>query len=219
MKFSRSKILTVLLLCISFATAQAGVCINNVVQTIANSVLVPIPFATVTLCSPGSNSSNCVANKVNIYTSAALSTLTSTNPFVTDLAANYYFCAPTGHYGLLITSSYGLQFVPDITLVDNSSSASWTCNTYGCYKTDPDGTVYQRGSATTTTNNCAGDTFPLPLSWPTTTNISLILQSTNNTSHFMVVNQKNTTNFVAASHDLSNDCDASNNFDWWAVGK
>lgn len=113
--------LTALWLCASFAIAQApiGVCLNNVAQTISNGVIAPIPYATVALCTPGSTASNCVTNKVNIYTSTALSTATPTNPFTTDAGGNYFFCAHVGHYGLLINSSYGQYFVPDVTLTDN----------------------------------------------------------------------------------------------------
>jgi hypothetical protein len=113
--------LAALWLCAAFAIAQApiGVCVNNVAQTISNGVIAPIPYATVALCTPGSTASNCVANKVSIYTTTALSTATPTNPFTADAGGNYYFCAQVGHYGLLINSSYGQYFVPDVTLVDN----------------------------------------------------------------------------------------------------
>jgi len=113
--------LTALWLCAAFAVAQApiGVCINNVAQTISNGVIAPIPYATVALCTPGSTAANCVANKVSIYTTTALSTATPTNPFTADAGGNYYFCAAVGHYGLLINSSYGQYFVPDVTLDDN----------------------------------------------------------------------------------------------------
>jgi len=112
---------TALWLCAAFAIAQApiGVCVNNVAQTISNGFIAPIPYATVALCTPGSTASNCVANKVSIYTTTALSTVTPTNPFTADAGGNYYFCAQVGHYGLLINSSYGQYFVPDVTLTDN----------------------------------------------------------------------------------------------------
>ena len=103
----------------ALAQAPIGVCISNVAQTISNGVIAPIPYATVALCTPGSTASNCVANKVNIYTSTALSTATPTNPFTTDAGGNYFFCAHVGHYGLLINSSYGQYFVPDVALADN----------------------------------------------------------------------------------------------------
>jgi len=105
----------------AFAQAPIGVCLNNVAQTISNGVIAPIPFATVALCTLGSTASNCVANKVNIYTSNALSTATPTNPFTTDAGGNYFFCAAVGHYGVLISSSYGNYFVPDFALVDDWS--------------------------------------------------------------------------------------------------
>ena len=113
--------LAALWLCAAFAIAQApiGVCLNNVAQTISNGVIAPIPYATVALCTPGSTAANCVANKVGIYTSTALSTATPTNPFTSDAGGNYFFCAHVGHYGLLINSSYGQYFVPDVTLDDN----------------------------------------------------------------------------------------------------
>ena len=113
--------LTSLWLFAAVAVAQApiGVCINNVAQTISNGVIAPIPYATVALCTPGSTAANCVANKVNIFTSTGLSTATPTNPFTSDSGGNYYFCAHVGHYGLLINSSYGQYFVPDVTLTDN----------------------------------------------------------------------------------------------------
>ena len=112
---------TALWLCAAFAIAQApiGVCVNNVAQTISNGFIAPIPYATVALCTPGSTAANCVANKVSIYTTTALSTATPTNPFTADAGGNYYFCAAVGHYGLLINSSYGQYFVPDVTLDDN----------------------------------------------------------------------------------------------------
>ena len=115
--------LTALWLCAAFAIAQApiGVCLNNVAQTISNGVIAPIPYATVALCTPGSTAANCVANKVSIYTSTALSTATPTNPFTADAGGNYFFCAQVGHYGLLINSSYGQYFVPDVTLDDDWS--------------------------------------------------------------------------------------------------
>ncbi len=113
--------LTALWLCAAFAIAQApiGVCLSNVAQTISNGVIAPIPYATVALCTAGSTASNCVANKVSIYTTTALSTATPTNPFTADTGGNYFFCAHVGHYGLLINSSYGQYFVPDVALVDN----------------------------------------------------------------------------------------------------
>jgi hypothetical protein len=116
--------LTALWMCAAFAIAQApiGVCLNNVAQTISNGVIAPIPYATVALCSSGSTATNCVANKVGIYTTTALSTATPTNPFTSDAGGNYYFCAHVGHYGLLINSSYGQYFVPDVTLVDDWSA-------------------------------------------------------------------------------------------------
>ena len=115
--------LTALWLCAVFAIAQApiGVCINNVAQTISNGVIAPIPYATVALCSSGSTAANCVANKVSIYTSTALSTATPTNPFTADAGGNYFFCAAVGHYGVLISSSYGTYFVNDFALVDDWS--------------------------------------------------------------------------------------------------
>ena len=115
--------LTALWLCAAFAIAQApiGVCINNVAQTISNGVIAPIPYATVALCTQGSTSTNCVANKVSIYTSTALSTATPTNPFTADAGGNYFFCAAVGHYGVLISSSYGNFFVNDFALVDDWS--------------------------------------------------------------------------------------------------
>lgn len=115
--------LTALWLCAAFAIAQApiGVCLSNVAQTISNGVIAPIPYATVALCTAGSTASNCVANKVNIYTTTALSTATPTNPFTADAGGNYFFCAHVGHYGLLINSSYGQYFVPDVTLDDDWS--------------------------------------------------------------------------------------------------
>jgi hypothetical protein len=113
--------LAALWLCAAFAIAQApiGVCLNNVAQTISNGVIAPIPYATVALCTPGSTAANCVANKVNIFTSTSLSTATPTNPFTSDAGGNYFFCAPVGHYAQLINSSYGQYFVPDVTLDDN----------------------------------------------------------------------------------------------------
>jgi hypothetical protein len=116
--------LAALWLCAAFAIAQApiGVCINNVAQTISNGVIAPIPYATVALCSSGSTAANCVANKVSIYTTTALSTATPTNPFTADVGGNYYFCAHVGHYGLLINSPYGQYFVPDVALVDDWST-------------------------------------------------------------------------------------------------
>jgi hypothetical protein len=105
----------------AFAQAQTGVCLNNVAQTISNGVIAPIPYASVALCSSGSTAANCVANKVSIYTSAALSTATPTNPFTSDAGGNYFFCAAAGDYALLINSSYGQYFVPDIELVDDWS--------------------------------------------------------------------------------------------------
>jgi len=115
--------LTALWLCAAFAIAQApiGVCLNNVAQTISNGVIAPIPYATIALCTPGSTASNCVANKVSIYTSTALSTATPTNPFTSDAGGNYFFCAAVGHYGVLISSSYGTFFVNDVALVDDWS--------------------------------------------------------------------------------------------------
>lgn len=115
--------LTALWLCAAFAIAQApiGVCLSNVAQTISNGVIAPIPYATVALCTAGSTASNCVANKVNIYTTTALSTATPTNPFTADAGGNYFFCAAVGHYGVLISSSYGTYFVNDFALVDDWS--------------------------------------------------------------------------------------------------
>jgi hypothetical protein len=115
--------LTALWLCAAFSIAQApiGVCLNNVAQTISNGVIAPIPYATVALCTPGSTASNCIANKVNIFTSTALSTATPTNPFTADAGGNYFFCAAVGHYGVLISSSYGTYFVNDFALVDDWS--------------------------------------------------------------------------------------------------
>jgi hypothetical protein len=115
--------LTALWLCAAFAIAQApiGVCLNNVAQTISNGVIAPIPYATVALCTPGSTASNCIANKVSIFTSTALSTATPTNPFTADAGGNYFFCAAVGHYGVLISSSYGTFFVNDVALVDDWS--------------------------------------------------------------------------------------------------
>ena len=115
--------LAALWLCAAFAIAQApiGVCLSNVAQTISNGVIAPIPYATVALCTPGSTAANCVANKVSIYTSTALSTATPTNPFTTDAGGNYFFCAAVGHYGVLISSSYGTYFVNDFALVDDWS--------------------------------------------------------------------------------------------------
>ncbi len=116
--------LSALWLCAAFTIAQApiGVCINNVSQTISNGVIAPIPYATVALCTSGSTASNCVANKVSIYTTTALSTATSTNPFTADAGGNYFFCAHVGHYALLINSSYGQYFVPAVTLDDDWSN-------------------------------------------------------------------------------------------------
>lgn len=112
-----------LFLFVSTISAQApiGVCLSNVAQTISNGVIAPIPYASVALCSSGSTAANCVANKVSIYTSAALSTATPTNPFTSDAGGNYFFCAAAGDYALLINSSYGQYFVPDIELVDDWS--------------------------------------------------------------------------------------------------
>jgi len=103
----------------ALAQAPIGVCLNNVAQTISNGVIAPISYATVALCAKGSTATNCVANKVSIYTSTALSTATPTNPFTADAGGNYFFCAAVGHYALLINSSYGQYFVPDVTLADN----------------------------------------------------------------------------------------------------
>ena len=103
----------------AIAQAPGGVCISNVAQTISNGVIAPIPYATIALCSAGSTATNCIANKVNIYTSTALSTATPTNPFTADAGGNYFFCAADGQYALLISSTYGTYFVPSIKLVDN----------------------------------------------------------------------------------------------------
>ena len=62
-----------------------------------------------------------MANKVSIYTTTALSTATPTNPFTADAGGNYFFCAAVGHYGVLISSSYGNFFVNDFALVDDWS--------------------------------------------------------------------------------------------------
>ena len=106
---------------VAIAQAPIGVCLNNVAQTISNGVIAPIPYATVALCTAGSTASNCIANKVNIFTSTALSTATPTNPFTADAGGNYFFCAAVGHYGVLISSSYGTFFVNDFALVDEWS--------------------------------------------------------------------------------------------------
>jgi hypothetical protein len=106
---------------VAIAQAPIGVCLNNVAQTISNGVIAPIPYATVALCTAGSTASNCIANKVNIFTSTALSTATPTNPFTADAGGNYFFCAAVGHYGVLISSSYGTFFVNDVALVDDWS--------------------------------------------------------------------------------------------------
>lgn len=119
------KILSFILVFIAAAcgaqTAPIGVCISNVAQTISNGLIAPVPFASVTLCSQNSTSSNCAANIVSIYTTTALSAPTPTNPFTSDAGGNYFFCAPVGHYALMIAGSQGGFFVPDIALVDDWS--------------------------------------------------------------------------------------------------
>lgn len=102
-------------------TAPIGVCISNVAQTISNGLIAPVPFASVTLCSQNSTSSNCAANIVSVYTSTTLGTPTPTNPVTADAGGNYFFCAPVGHYALMIAGSQGGFFVPDIALVDDWS--------------------------------------------------------------------------------------------------
>lgn len=102
-------------------TAPIGVCISNVAQTISNGFIAPVPFASVTLCSQNSTSSNCAANIVSVYTSTTLGTPTPTNPVTADAGGNYFFCAPVGHYALMIAGSQGGFFVPDIALVDDWS--------------------------------------------------------------------------------------------------
>ena len=111
----------------SVAQSLAGVCINNVAQTISNGVIAPIPLAAITLCTAGSTAANCRANIVQTYTSAALTTTTPPavlSPFIADAGGNYFFCAVPGHYALNIGSAYGSYFVPDIALAQPGGSAS-----------------------------------------------------------------------------------------------
>jgi hypothetical protein len=169
--------LTILWLCAAFAFPQApiGVCLNNVAQTISNGVIAPIPYATIALCTPGSTAANCVAHKVNIFTSTALSTATPTNPFTADAGGNYFFCAAVGHYGVLISSSYGTYFVNDFALVDDWSKGGTmtgaltdasgfigplTGNAATASASDHTPTqcgsgLYSRGDSTTWAANCA----------------------------------------------------------------
>jgi hypothetical protein len=113
--------------------APVGVCINNVAQTISNGLIAPIPFATITLCTPGSTISNCSAHIVQTYADTTLTTFSPTTaltPYTSDVGGNYYFCAPVGHYGLLIGSSYGSYFVPDVTLADNWAAGGVVTGTW-----------------------------------------------------------------------------------------
>lgn len=111
-------------------TAPIGVCVSNVAQTISNGLIAPVPFASITLCSQNSTSSNCAANIQPIYTSTTLGTPTPTNPFVADAGGNYFFCAPVGHYALMIQGSVGGFFVPDIAIVDDWSKGGNVTGTW-----------------------------------------------------------------------------------------
>jgi len=102
-------------------TAPIGVCVSNVALTISNGYTAPVPFALVTLCTAGSTQSTCTANMQPIFTSTALSTTTPNNPFKSDVGGNYFFCAPVGHYALMLSGSQGIYFVNDIALVDDWS--------------------------------------------------------------------------------------------------
>jgi hypothetical protein len=102
-------------------SAPIGVCVSNVALTISNGFTAPVPFALVTLCSAGSTQTTCTANMQPIFTSTALSTTTPNNPFKSDVGGNYFFCAPVGHYALMISGSQGIYFVNDIALVDDWS--------------------------------------------------------------------------------------------------
>lgn len=128
------KILAALLSLVATAcyatTAPVGYCANNVAQTISNGYIAPVPFASITLCTAGSTSSNCAANIVSVYTTPALTTPTPTNPVVADTGGNYYFCAAAGHYALLISGSVGGFFIPDMTFSDDWSKGGVVTGTW-----------------------------------------------------------------------------------------
>jgi hypothetical protein len=111
-------------------TAPIGVCVSNVALTISNGFTAPVPFALVTLCSAGSTQTTCTANMQPIFTSTALSTPTPNNPFKSDVGGNYFFCAPVGHYALMISGSQGIYFVNDIALVDDWSKGGTVTGTW-----------------------------------------------------------------------------------------
>lgn len=141
-------ILTALLFTAAGAVAQSapvGVCKADVAQTISNGVIAPIPFASIALCPVGTAASSCIANKVPIYTSSALNQTTPTNPFTADVGGNYFFCAPAGHYALLVSASVGTYFVPDSVWTDDWSKGG---NVNGNWNVT--GTIQASGNIQTT---------------------------------------------------------------------
>lgn len=130
MKKIIAALLSLLASATAYATAPVGYCLNNVAQTISNGFIAPVPFASVTLCTAGSTSTNCAANIVSVFTTPALSTPTPTNPVVADAGGNYFFCAPVAHYAVLINGSVGGFFIPDITFVDDWSKGGVVTGTW-----------------------------------------------------------------------------------------
>lgn len=113
----------------SIAFAQAAppypglVCYQNTAETIGQGVLVPIPSATIRICTPGVSQSLCGAPGggligQQLYTDQTGST-PQPNPITADVGGNFYFCTTHTHFAMLIVSSQGNFWTPDLNLVDD----------------------------------------------------------------------------------------------------
>lgn len=102
------------------------------------------------------------------------------------------------------------------------SGTGRVCNSNGCYRIDSDGTIYQWGTATTTSVSCSGDSFSFPGSFTTTANLDITFGTINSsTSHgnlVIVRNSLSTSGFSASSHDGNDNCEVDSSFSWHAIG-
>lgn len=127
MKAFRSLVSIALLLLTGFAAAQTPPgrgCISDVALTISNGLIVPVPFAQVYLCPPGSSAAACLNTTVPIYANVSGGSPIP-NPFTTDAGGNYFFCSAVGHYTIEIVGSVGVIMVPDLTVTDDWSKGGY----------------------------------------------------------------------------------------------
>jgi hypothetical protein len=113
----KSLALLLLLFISSLAYGQEPNCFYSVAQSIGQGIIIPMPGASIRICTPGSSQAACASGNLvpqTLYTTESLATV-QPNPLTADAGGNFYFCStPAMHFAMYVFSASGGYFTPDL---------------------------------------------------------------------------------------------------------